>query len=116
LEAVDGGEPVSAPYDRVRTLVLIDDLEQLAAQAPPGSITKMVASRELKSLRGRGLLGVTAAMRRRTREALATARQVDEQLGTLPPRRRGDNARRAEQARDRRQTLAGAPPAGGANP
>ncbi|MDR1117833.1 MAG: hypothetical protein LBL01_00855 [Bifidobacteriaceae bacterium] len=134
LDAIDGGEPVSWFHGRVQTLVLVDDLEQAAAEAAAGSAAALVAARRLKLLRGRGAAGVTAAMRREARQALAAARRADEQVeafvsrdpaglaqlqAVLKRRRREDNARHLQAVRDRmteRLKQGGeAGPGGGAN-
>ncbi|MDR0627867.1 MAG: hypothetical protein LBG11_11555 [Bifidobacteriaceae bacterium] len=83
LEAVGASESVSGPYDRINTLVLIDDLEQEAAEAPPGSIVSVVATRELKRLRRHGVASITPAMKRHARQALACARETDQDINDL---------------------------------
>lgn len=80
LEAVDGGEPVNWVYQKVHTLVLIDDLDQAAADAPAHSIVASVAARHLGLLRQAGVWGATPAMKRAARQALAHARHADNQI------------------------------------
>ncbi|MDR1186118.1 MAG: hypothetical protein LBK95_01470 [Bifidobacteriaceae bacterium] len=131
LEEVDETGRVDWPYGRVQTLVLMDDLEQTAAQAPRDSALKRLAGHRLKLLRDRGVHGITAAMRRETREALAAARRtdrvleelarhfgewwtgVDSKLGRRSPE---DEARRVKVWRARLAGGGRAGPDGGANP
>ncbi len=78
--AIDSGEPVSWLYDRVHTLVLVDDLKQVVAEAPADSAVKVVAVARLKKLQHRGLHAVTAAMKREARQAVAAARRMDQRV------------------------------------
>ncbi|MCL2735253.1 MAG: hypothetical protein FWD75_01305 [Propionibacteriaceae bacterium] len=131
LEAVDGGEPVNWPYQRIHTLVLIDDLEQAAADAPDGSVVKIMAERHLKALRERGIYGVTAPMKRQARKALADARRLDQEIdetgvrigpgwpqveASLKRRRREGKAAYDRQVADRLKAMAETQAGGGANP
>ncbi|MDR1635585.1 MAG: hypothetical protein LBS27_11865 [Bifidobacteriaceae bacterium] len=130
-DEVDSGAPVNWPHERIRTLVLIDDLERMIAEHPADSVVKMVAERELRLLRSRGVHGVTPAMKRRTRQALAGAerldRDIDEAARRIGPgwreledylkRRRAERkAVRDQEIRDRIKARAEAPLDGGANP
>ena len=130
LEAVDGGEHVNWPYQRIHTLVLIDDLEQAAADAPAGSVVKIMAERHLKALRERGVFGVTAAMKRQARKALADARRMDQEIdetawriapgwplveASLKRRRREGKAVYDRQVADRLKAMAETQADGGAN-
>ncbi|MDR3360678.1 MAG: hypothetical protein LBO20_08560 [Bifidobacteriaceae bacterium] len=129
-EEIGAGEPVNWLYERVRALVLIDDLEQLIADSPTDSVAKIVAERELKVLRSRGVAGVTSAMRRRTREALAAAECLDRDIDEAAQHigaawreleaalKRRESERKAawdQKLADRLKTLSETPLDGGAN-
>ncbi|MCL2465574.1 MAG: hypothetical protein FWF28_10985 [Micrococcales bacterium] len=132
LEAVDGGEPVNWPYQRIHTLVLIDDLEQAAADAPAGSVVKIIAERHLKLLRERGVYAVTGTMKRLARKALADAVRLDQEVAdfasrrdpaawaqleaALKRRRKQDKAAFAQAEHEKYLARAGLPLNGGANP
>ncbi len=131
LEEIDAGRPVNWPYDRVHTLVLIDDLEQAAAEAPVDSAVKIVAERQLKLLRQRSVYTVTAAMKRQARKALADAerldRGIDEAVRRIAPAlpqleaalkhlRRQSKAAYDQQVRERLAAMAETPLDSGANP
>jgi hypothetical protein len=132
LEAVDVGEPVNWPYQRMHTLVLIDDLEQAAADAPADSVVKITAERHLKQLREHSVFSVTAAMKRQAREALADAKRLDQEIedfasrrdpaawlqleAALKRRRKEDKATYAQAAHEKYLARAGLPPHGSANP
>ncbi len=79
-EEIDDGKPVDWPHTRVHTLVLIDDLEQAAAEAPYNSAVKLTAERQLKKLRCLSVFTITPVMKREARRALATARHLDRKL------------------------------------
>ncbi|MDR1294044.1 MAG: hypothetical protein LBK59_03655, partial [Bifidobacteriaceae bacterium] len=111
--------------------VLIDDLEQTLADAPDGSAVQLLAGRHLKLLRQRGAHGVTAAMRREARKAVADAERIDRDLeatarllvpllpqieAILRRRRREDEARHAADIRARLLGELDPPFDGGANP
>jgi len=132
LEAVDGGEPVNWHYQRIHTLVLIDDLEQAAAEAATDSVVKIIAERHLKLLRDRGVYAVTGAMKRQAREALADAVRLDQEVAdfasrrdpaawaqletALKRRRKEDKAAFAQAEHEKYLARFGLPPDGGANP
>jgi hypothetical protein len=131
LEEVDETGRVDWPYGRVQTLVLMDDLEQTAAQTPRDSALQVSAGRQLKLLRQRGAHGVTAAMRRETRDALADAERMDRDMeatarllapllpqinSILRRRRREDEARHVADIRARLLGEPDTPFDGGANP
>jgi len=131
LEAVDGGAPVNWPYDKVHTLVLIDDLEQAAAGAPTNSVVKIVAERHLRLLRERGVYAATPAMKRQARKALADAQRLDRDIedavsrdpaawlqlkAAFKRRRKEDRAAYAQAEHEKYLAWAGLPPDGGANP
>ena len=131
LEAVDDGEPVNWPYQRIHTLVLIDDLEQAVAEAATDSVVKIVAGRHLKLLRERGVYTVTGTMKRQARKALADAVRMDHEIAdfasrrdpaawaqleaALKRRRKEDKAAFAQAEHERFLARAGLPPDGGAN-
>ncbi len=79
-EEIDDGGPVDWPFSRIHTLVLIDDLEQAAAEAPCNSAVKLIAERQLKKLRSLSVFTITPAMKREVRQALATALRLDRKL------------------------------------
>ena len=132
LEAVDGGEPVNWPYQRVHTLVLIDDLEQAAADAPAGSVVKITADRHLKLLREHSVYSVTGVMKRQARKTLADAQRLDQEIAdfgsrrnpaawlqleaALKRRRQEDRAVYARAEHEKYLARAGLQPDGGANP
>jgi hypothetical protein len=131
LEEVDETGRVDWPYGRVQTLVLMDDLEETLAEATEGSAVRLLAGRQLKLLRQRGVNGVTAAMRREARKAVADAERVDRDLeatasllapllpqikAILRRRRREDQARHVADTRARLLGEPDIPPGGGANP
>ncbi|MDR2347529.1 MAG: hypothetical protein LBD90_02700 [Bifidobacteriaceae bacterium] len=85
-QAVEAGGPVNRPYQRVRALVLIDDLEQAAAGAPDGSVVQVVARRRLKLLRAHGRWAAPAQMRRQARQALTAAERLDQEFDEIVER------------------------------
>ncbi|MDR2381823.1 MAG: hypothetical protein LBE08_11765 [Bifidobacteriaceae bacterium] len=80
LAAVEAGGPVNQPYQRVRALVLIDDLAQAATTAPPGSLAHTAARRHLKLLRQHGGWAAPDLMRRQARQALTAAARFDQDM------------------------------------
>ncbi len=91
---VDSGDPVSVLCDRVKTVMLVAELEEVVARDGQATVTGVAAGRQLGLLASLGPGGVGSAMRREARLALAAARQADQRINDHSRRKTAGSAGR----------------------